>query len=319
MLVIEGIKALDGEESARLLVMLKSLTFTNALKLETNRLVFKSKKRVAGTARKASYFLKKYWREGVQLILEEADFSCQEITEIMQKEEKRARCLSHQEINREILKELAKLASYQGKADHKAAISRKIMVEAAKGWDIIVEGYSQEELEEKIFKRYLEKLLLGLEEELEAASEEEIQGLISRVDDSLGALGPAQGESIRRVLGLSGLTGESVVKVFTDRGRGLMSQLNAREAGPGLFFITSTMANTVYNTALSSTFPRVFCTALTSAFSFVLAPFGLFMLTGGIGSAYIWKSSRDYNRRVLSGAVALLRCSRLSPGKAWPG
>nr|WP_307990907.1 hypothetical protein [uncultured Niameybacter sp.] len=159
---------------------------------------------------------------------------------------------------------------------------------------------------DSIHRRYLEKMLSAMQEQLKKQDLYEANATIVEIEKNINQLSDADKEELKKVLNINELTGKEIRNVLMKTGTPALIIGALSASGFGAFMALTTVMHAIFTTILGITLPFAVYTSATSTLSLLLGPAGIALVAG----TAIWQITRGNKKlrneimgQVIFGAV----------------
>jgi len=226
--------------------------------------------------------------------------------------------ISDDELRDRLLKNISRLANHkiQGQIDPKALAEDSLETAAGIFKDkITIKFTPAQDVENAIFKCYVERLLDNIKEKLQSAEDDEVEELERKLRYQLEKLSSGDADTLKKALNLQELTASNVVNLLK-KGTITAGMLIAVDAtGFGAFLFLTTFIKSI-SLLLGITFSFTTYTAATAALGFLLGPIGGSLLVGSLVVISAGIMSKRFNGELLAGEIFALHCKLLEVEKS---
>lgn len=303
-MLLNNLSKLEIDHKRKLLIMLKSFTYSNMLKLQKEKVTATVKEKFVKIADKAKKVLKTSQQESIAKRLEEINLNYREISDIIIEEEGNFANWDETSIENEILLELGDIT--ECKDNTLVELNRKAIVEAAKGYKLEVEGYHVNELTKKVLGKLIEDISVEISRELVKTSEDQTIVLGAFIDEQLGKLDESDFDVMKKVLKFDVIDSSSIIGLFKTKGKTLLPSYDNQSIEISLY-LSLTVLQGVWGILLEKSAFVEDSPSLISLFSSVLmSPIGWLLITGGLGNKVLTTSAIDIDRKVMAITVVFL-------------
>lgn len=131
-----------------------------------------------------------------------------------------------------------------------------------------------------IHRRYLEKALNLMQENLKKQSSTESKRTMEEIDKNIANFNEIDKEKLKELLNIDELTGKEITNVLKRAGAPALIMGTLSASGFGAFMALTTVMHAVFTTIIGVTLPFAVYTGATSTLSFMLGPAGIALLAG---------------------------------------
>lgn len=284
--IFDGLRNLSDEEMLDQVVILETITMTNASK----PLIQKASKNIV----KAANFLK-------QTIGKEPDFKEPSVREIFQQIEDRRLELKYKkrdELETRFKKLLIEKLSLDNTDLSDDVISVKMVEEASQLYKISNELTPAQKID-AVYIRYQEKMLENIQKQLKKQNKNEADQTQKALDDALLGMTAEQRKQLTEGLEVNKLTGEILYKILLKAGAPAFILTTISMSGFGAYMALTTIIHAIFTTTLGITLPFAVYTGATSLLAFFAGPIGILMILGVV-TLQLFNGNKKINRQLFA-------------------
>lgn len=206
--------------------------------------------------------------------------------------------------------ELKKRLGFFTKTPDDEALSKAIVLEAAKHFDHIGADLTIAQKADGIARAYHDRIRENTQKALKKQSTAEAADTVRRMDESIRHMTAEERQQVKDALKVEELTGKTMRNAVLTAG--LPAAALTMTSGMGVFVATTTIMHAVFTTALGITLPFAAYSGTMSVLGFLTGPVG-WILVGGFTAYQLVSGTNKIDREMLAQFVYIIFLTRKRP------
>lgn len=296
--LFQYIEDISDDELRLQIAMLREVTLKNAampLGQKTARATVKAARGIAG------FFGKK---------LEIAEPEVVTVEEKIKAEYEAIQMLPRPSLEYHLREELKKRLGFFTKTLDDEALSKAIVLEAAKHFDHIGADLTIAQKADGVARAYHDRIRENTQKALKKQSTAEAADTVRRMDESIRQMTAEERRQVKDALKIEELTGKTMRNAVLTAG--LPAAALTMTSGMGVFVATTTIMHAVFTTALGITLPFAAYSGTMSVLGFLTGPVG-WILVGGFTAYQLVSGTNKIDREMLAQFVYIIFLRRKRP------